>query len=300
MRVGVVILPQFPVAETRRRWKSLEDRGFAHGWTYDHLAWRDLADEPWYSTITTLATAAAATTTLRLGTWVTSPNFRHPVVHAKDLMSLDEIAGGDLDTDGKGRIIAALGAGGLGWDSAVLGQPNLEPKQRVDRLTEFVTITDLLLTQPETTWHGEYFSAEKARMYPPGSRARICLVVAGNGLRSVRLASGYDGWATTGPEQAATADEWWDGVAALAKTFERAIVDRGSVRGSRNRYLSMDQVPGYSLADVQSFTGSARRAQSLGFPDLVIHWPRPGMPYAGDERVLDGIAELLVDGQYFP
>lgn len=59
MRVGVVILPQFSAVETRRRWKSLETRGFAHGWTYDHLAWRDLADEPWYSTVPTLATAAA-------------------------------------------------------------------------------------------------------------------------------------------------------------------------------------------------------------------------------------------------
>ncbi len=45
MRVGVVILPQFSWPEARARWKSLEDRGFAHGWTYDHLAWRDLAEQ---------------------------------------------------------------------------------------------------------------------------------------------------------------------------------------------------------------------------------------------------------------
>ena len=62
MRVGVVILPQFSWPEARARWKSLEDRGFAHGWTYDHLAWRDLADQTWFGTIPTLTAAATATT----------------------------------------------------------------------------------------------------------------------------------------------------------------------------------------------------------------------------------------------
>src|SRR5690242_15084689 len=106
MRVGVVILPQLHWPEARARWVSLEQRGFAHGWTYDHLSWRDLAGEPWFGTIPTLVAAATATTTLRLGTWVMSPNFRHPVTTAKDLMTLDDVAGG--------RVIAAVGAGGPG------------------------------------------------------------------------------------------------------------------------------------------------------------------------------------------
>jgi alkanesulfonate monooxygenase SsuD/methylene tetrahydromethanopterin reductase-like flavin-dependent oxidoreductase (luciferase family) len=292
MRVGVVVLPQFPASETRRRWKSLEDRGFSHGWTYDHLAWRDLADEPWYATITTLAVAAAATSTLSIGTWVTSPNFRHPVTYAKELMSLDDIAGG------AGRLIAAVGAGGLGWDSAVLGNQNLTPKERVDRLAEFLELTDLLLRQPETTWRGEYFTAERARMHPAGSRSRIPLVMAGNGPRSVRLAAAYDGWATTGPDGDFTADGWWERLAFLVTTFETAAgaADRDPRR--IRRYLSLDAAPGYSLTDVGSFTASAARAKTLGFTDLVVHWPRPSMTYAGDETVLDRIAEMLVDGHY--
>ena len=96
MRVGVVILPQFSWPEARARWRSLEDRGFAHGWTYDHLAWRDLADQPWFGTIPLLTAVAATTTTLRLGTWVLSPNYRHPVPLAKDLMTVDDIAAGRL------------------------------------------------------------------------------------------------------------------------------------------------------------------------------------------------------------
>ena len=298
MRVGVVILPQYPAVETRRRWKSLEERGFAHGWTYDHLAWRDLADEPWYATVPTLATAAAATTRLRLGTWVTSPNFRHPVTYAKELMSLDDIAGGDLDDDGHGRLIAAIGAGGLGWDSAVLGRPNLEPKERVDRLAEFATLTDLLLTQGETTWQGDYFTAQRARMYPAGSRARIPLVLAGNGPRSVRLAAGYDGWATTGPDGEFATDQWWDRVGQLVRIFESAASKAGRDPATVRRYLSMDAAPDYSFSELSSFTESARRARDLGFTDVVVHWPRASRTYAGDETVLDSIAALLTDGEY--
>ncbi len=172
LRVGVVILPQFSWPEARARWASLEQRGFAHGWTYDHLSWRDLKDEPWFGTLPTLVAAATATTTLRLGTWVMSPNFRHPVTTAKDLMTIDDVAGG--------RLIAAIGAGGAGWDAGVLGHDTLTPRQRVDRLAEFVTLTDLLLRQPDTTWRGDWFQAVDAKMIPAGSRSRIELVVAGN------------------------------------------------------------------------------------------------------------------------
>ena len=44
-----------------------------------------------------------------------SPNFRHPVPFARELMSLDDLAGGPVSTLG-------VGAGGGGWDAAVLGQ----------------------------------------------------------------------------------------------------------------------------------------------------------------------------------
>ena len=282
-RVGVVILPQFPAPETAAQWKSLQDRGFAHGWTYDHLAWRSLADEDWYATVPTLTVAALATTTLRLGTWVASPNFRHPVTWAKDLLSLADIS--------DGRIIAAMGAGGIGWDSGVLGTPDLPPGQRVDRLTEFVTLTDLLLRQGETSWAGSYFRAERARMHPVGHRDRIPFVVAGNGPRSIRLAAGYDGWVTTGPPDP-DAEHWWSGLAELA---ERSRTDTGD-RPDFRRYLNLDSWTGYRRDSLACFLDCAGRAADLGFTDVVVHWPRPAGEFAGNDRVLDQIAERLTDG----
>ena len=75
---------------------------------------RSFRDRPWFGAVPTLAAAAAATTHLRLGPLVTSPNFRHPVTLAKDLMSLDDISAG--------RLIVGIGAGGIGFDAEVLGE----------------------------------------------------------------------------------------------------------------------------------------------------------------------------------
>ena len=285
MRVGVVILPQFSAAETGRRWKSLEDRGFAHGWTYDHLAWGVLADEDWYATVPTLTVAALATSTIGIGTWVASPNFRHPVPFAKDLMTLDEISAG--------RLIAGIGAGGLGFDAEVLGDPPLSPRDRADRLIEFLELTDLLLRQSETTWRGRWFTAEHARMNPAGSRNRVPLVVAGAGPRTIALAATYDGWATYGPVPAVDdADDWWRGVADQHRRFLSGSPAAAGLR----RMLNLDAMPGYDHSSLDCFQQVAGRAAEIGFTDAVIHWPRRGLAYAGDETVLDEIADRLTGG----
>src|SRR4051812_23484528 len=258
VRVGVVILPQFSWPEARARWASLEQRGFAHGWTYDHLAWRDLADEPWYATVPTLVAAATATTTLRLGTWVISPNYRHPVTTAKELMTLDDISGG--------RLIAAIGAGGLGWDARVLGQEVLGPRERVTRLDEFVTLTDLLLRQPDTTWTGHHYRARDAKMIPAGSRERIELVVAAAGPRTIRIAARGDGWVTAGPTAAGDdLDRWWSGLADLARVFEDTAAAAGRDPAAMTRMVSLDAAPVQSISSFAAFTDAAGRAAELGF-----------------------------------
>ncbi len=55
-------------------------------------------------------------------------------------MTIDDVSGG--------RLIAAIGAGGTGWDATVLGQDALTPPQRVARLDEFVTLTTCCCAGP--------------------------------------------------------------------------------------------------------------------------------------------------------
>ena len=147
MRVGIVLLPEERWATDQARWRRAEEYGFAHAWTYDHLAWRSLADGPWFATVPLLAAAAAVTGHIRLGTWVASPNFRHPVPFAKDVMGLDDVSGG--------RVLLGLGAGGQGYDAEVLGPPPT-PRERVARFAEFVDLLDELLTHPVTERTGEH------------------------------------------------------------------------------------------------------------------------------------------------
>ena len=137
MRHGIVILPQPRWSDAQRLWRDAEAMGFDSAWTYDHLSWRSLADEPWRATLPTLTAAAMVTSTIRLGTFVASPNFRHPVPFAKELATVDDISGG--------RFVLGVGSGGTGFDAFVLGQAELTPRQRHERFVEFVSDLDVLL-----------------------------------------------------------------------------------------------------------------------------------------------------------
>ncbi|MFD8740946.1 LLM class flavin-dependent oxidoreductase, partial [Streptomyces sp. NPDC059618] len=137
LRLSTVILPYQRWNEGGRSpWTRAEQLGFHSAYTYDHLSWRTFRDGPWFGALPTLTAAAAVTDRLRLGTLVTSPNFRHPVTLAKELISLDDISGG--------RVTLGIGAGGTGFDATALGQEPWTPRERADRLAEFVPLLDRL------------------------------------------------------------------------------------------------------------------------------------------------------------
>lgn len=285
MRIGIVILPQPRWAQASALWRRAEEYGFDHAWTYDHLAWRSLADEPWFATVPTLAGAALVTSTIRLGTWVASPNFRHPVPFAKELMTLDDMS--------SGRMLLGVGAGGLGFDASVLGQEPLTPGQRVERLDDFVALLDELLTQPVTSREGTYFSAQEARSIPGCvQQPRVPFLVAANAPRAMSVAVRRgDAWVTTGAEGQETQEDWWASVARLSARYTDALAEAGRPAGTP-RYLNLDSQE-YSLTSVDHFWDQVGRAEELGFTDVVVHWPRAEGIYAGEEKVLEAVAAGL-------
>jgi alkanesulfonate monooxygenase SsuD/methylene tetrahydromethanopterin reductase-like flavin-dependent oxidoreductase (luciferase family) len=286
VRIGIVILPDQRWSVAGRRWQRAEEYGFDHAWTYDHLGWRDLVDGPWFDAVTTLTAAAMATRRIRLGTFVASPNFRHPVHFAREITALDDIS--------QGRLLLGLGAGGIGFDSAVLGAAELTPRERVDRFAEFLELLDMLLRAERVTWSGSYFSAVDARSTPgPKQQPRPPFVIAANGPRTMRLAAKYgDGWVTTGA-QADDADAWWQSVATLTEKFDDALAAAGRPADAVDRYLNLDSAPVFSMSSVDAFTDAVGRAAGLGFTDVVAHWPRASSWYAGSEKVLETVAGLL-------
>ena len=192
MRIGVLLLPHIGPRDAMARAAELEAMGFDHLWTYDHLAWRRYADGPWHAVYPWLTAVATATDRVGLGTMVASPNVRHPVTLAKDVMTLDHVSGG--------RVVLGVGAGGTGIDHRVLGQAPLSPGDRADRFEEWTHVLDRLLRGETRDHHGDWFTTVDARMAPGCvQQPRVPLAVAAAGPRTLRLAADVgDAWITEG------------------------------------------------------------------------------------------------------
>lgn len=292
IKVGVALLPEVDPA-TDDRWARIEAYGFAHAWSLDHLAWRSMVDEPWHATVPSLAAAALRTSRIELGTFVASPNFRHPVPFSKEVMTLDVMSGG--------RLVVGVGAGGPGFDAAVLGGPELTPSERVARFGEFVTLLDQLLRQPTTTWSGAWYAAVEARTIPgPIRRPRPPLVVAANGPRAMRLALATgDGWSTMGLAPVGTVGEdWWAGVAEAARRFDALAAERGAGQPvDFRRVLDMGSGAG-PMTSAAKLHDDVSRAARLGFTDVVVCWPRSHDPFRAEESTYEEFGSLLTaDGR---
>jgi alkanesulfonate monooxygenase SsuD/methylene tetrahydromethanopterin reductase-like flavin-dependent oxidoreductase (luciferase family) len=287
VRIGIVILPDQRWSVAGRRWQRAEEYGFDHAWTYDHLGWRDLIEGPWFDSVPTLTAAAMVTRRIKLGFFVASSNFRHPVHFAREVTALDDIS--------EGRLLLGLGAGGAGFDSAVLGGGEMTPRERVDRFTEFVDLLDTILKSESTTWRGSYYAAVDARSLPgPVQQPRPPFIMAANGPRSLRYAAANgDGWTTTGTMFSEDQEEWWRSVADASSRFDEALDAAGRPRDAVPRYLNLDSGPDFSLSSVDAFEDAVGRARALGFTDAITHWPRETSWYAGDEKVLESVAARL-------
>jgi alkanesulfonate monooxygenase SsuD/methylene tetrahydromethanopterin reductase-like flavin-dependent oxidoreductase (luciferase family) len=286
MRLGVIILPEHPWAQGQELWERAEEIGFDHAWTYDHLAWRTLRDSTWFATMPTLAAAALATTTMRVGTLVASPNLREPVALARDAITLDDLSGG--------RFTLGIGAGGTGWDATMLGQEELSPSQRADRFRELVELTDRLLREPPVSYEGEHFTAIDVPMAPGCvQEPRVPFVLAATGPRGFALAARHaQGWVTNGERSYDDALDAPAGAAVVRRQSERlatACAEVGRDPGSIDRYAQL----GFHLRPVLDSAEGLRdligRYEEVGVTDVIVHWPRPNEPFAGDRTTFEQV-----------
>jgi alkanesulfonate monooxygenase SsuD/methylene tetrahydromethanopterin reductase-like flavin-dependent oxidoreductase (luciferase family) len=285
------MLPADPWPQTVERARHLEALGYAHLWTYDHLSWRWYRDRPWHAAIPWLTGVAAATTRIRLGTMVTSPNFRHPVPLAKDAMTLDHVCAG--------RLTLGVGAGGTGFDATVLGGQPLPPRERSARFAEFVEVLDGVLRAPAYNHQGSFYSAVEARMVPGCvQRPRLPLAIAAAGPRALALTARFgDAWITFGEPGAAdtSAAAIEAAVRAQAAILDERCAAAGRDPASIQRVLLTGDTAERPLASVGAFEDFVGRYERLGFTDIVFHDPRPGDPvYDQDPRIVDAIAERLL------
>lgn len=288
MRFGLTILPEYPWTQAAPMWRAAEELGFDHAWTYDHIMWGGLPDSPWFAAVPTLTAAALVTERIGLGTFVASPNYRHPVPFMREILALDDISAG--------RFLLGIGTGG-DVDAKILGE-DLPLKERVARFHEFAVLLDRVLSEDEVDADGQWYSARNVRTLPGPVRSaagepgphRVPLIVAANGPKSLRLAAERgDGWMTYGGK-AETDDDWWAIIGRLRRALDEALDAAGRGRHTVARYLSLDSAPTFSLTSVGAFEDAVGRASELGFTDVITHRPRPEEPYAGELGTLEAVA----------
>ncbi|MFB8438176.1 LLM class flavin-dependent oxidoreductase [Streptomyces niveus] len=289
LRLSTVILPVDRWHEGgRAKWQRAEELGFHAAYTYDHLSWRTFRDGPWFGALPTLTAAATATDRLRLGTLVTSPNFRHPVTLAKELISLDDISGG--------RITLGIGAGGNGFDATALGQEAWTPRERADRFGEFVPLLDHLLTEGAVTEYGARYSAVEARNIPGCvQRPRLPFAVAATGPRGLKLAARHgQAWVTTGDPslyEEGTPQQSVEAIRGQVEKLGGACAEIGRDVAELEKILLTGFTPDRRrpLDSVDEFVDFAGRHQELGITELVVHWPVPDSDFAVDQVVFEKI-----------
>ncbi|MFB6439673.1 LLM class flavin-dependent oxidoreductase [Streptomyces sp. NPDC056411] len=289
MRLSTVILPVRRWSEGGREvWQRAEELGFHAAYTYDHLSWRSFRDQAWFGALPTLTAAAAATSRMRLGTLVTSPNFRHPVTLAKELISLDDIS--------DGRLTLGIGAGGNGFDATALGQEAWSPRERADRFGEFVALLDRLLTEDAVTHEGVHYSADEARNIPGCvQRPRLPFAVAATGPRGMRLAARYgQAWVTTGDPKVSngggTPAESLEAVRGQVERLAKTCADQGRDAGELQKIMLTGFTPDRPLDSLDAFVDFAGRHRELGIDEVVIHWPIADSVFAADVAVFERIA----------
>ena len=160
-------------AETARR---IEGLGYSIMVVPDHLG-DQLAPLP------ALAAAAAATTTLRVGTFVLDNDFRHPVLVAKETATVDLLSGGRLEVGiGAGWRKDEYDRAGIAFDPG---------KVRVERLEEAVAVLKGLWSGQRFSFAGEHYQVRAMEGRPlPAQLGGPPLFLGGGGPRLLGLAGG--------------------------------------------------------------------------------------------------------------
>lgn len=160
-------------------WPDLARRVEALG--YDVLTVADHLDDQ-FAVMPALQAAADATTALRIGALVVCNDYRHPVVTAKELATIDLLSGG--------RLEAGLGAGWMTTDYEQAGIPLDRPGVRIDRMVEALDVLEALWADGPATVHGSHYRVTDLDGRPkPWQRPRPPLLIGGGGRRVLSIAA---------------------------------------------------------------------------------------------------------------
>ncbi|CAN5731869.1 LLM class F420-dependent oxidoreductase [soil metagenome] len=173
-RFGVQIANAASAEEWVAAARRAEELGYDTLFMPDHFG-DQLAPVP------ALMAAASATTDLRVGALVFDNDYKHPLVLAKELATIDVLS--------SGRLEIGLGAGWMRTDYDESGIPYDAPATRVDRFEEGLQVILGLLGPDPLTFEGEHYRITGHQGLPkPVQSPRPPILVGGGLKRMLRLA----------------------------------------------------------------------------------------------------------------
>ena len=158
-----------------------EDIGFDVVWTVDELLWLAPDRDPrgFWECVAMTGAVAAATSRIKVGTWILSALHRNPGITAKAVETIDEISGG--------RFVFGLGSGHAGRQAHAFGLPE---DHVYGRFEEAVQIIVPLLRQGRADFEGTFHAARDLEQRPIGPRpGRIPIMIGAKGPKMLRLAA---------------------------------------------------------------------------------------------------------------
>jgi len=182
--------------------QAAEAAGFDSIWTVEHVVvphgyqsrypyspsgrmGAGLEDYPIPDPLIWLAFIASATRTIKLGTAILILPQRNPVITAKAVATLDDMAGGH-------RVLLGIGVGWLAEEFASLGVPFLDRGPRTD---DYVGAMRALWSQECAAYQGRFVSFDRVFCRPLPPSRRIPIIVGGDtaaaARRAGRLGDGY-------------------------------------------------------------------------------------------------------------
>ena len=165
--------------------RAADEMGFHSLWATERVLHRVRVVQPF----TTLATAAAVTSRMLLGTAVVLAPLRHPIGLANDAASIDYLSGG--------RMNLGLSLGGRPEEFEAVGVPI---GRRLGRYEETLSLLPRLWSEDSVTHQGRHFQMENVSLaMRPVQAGGIPLLLAGASDAAMRRAGELsDGWINGG------------------------------------------------------------------------------------------------------
>lgn len=160
------------LAETARKIES---------WGYSTATMPDHFDDQ-LAPVPALQAILSATTTLRAGALVFDNDYKHPLVLAKELATMDVLS--------DGRVEIGLGAGWMRTDYDQAGMQYDRPGVRVDRFVEGLDVIEGLMADGPFSYEGAHYTITDHDGSPtPVQRPHPPILIGGGGRRVLTIAA---------------------------------------------------------------------------------------------------------------